>query len=173
MIKFDRFVIDTSALFQAVTLKSVKATEKILKAGGWISEGLGLQTELHEVCTNGSIEILEMLLGDPRITSSDINKADACNRTPMYKAAQGGHKECLKLLIERGGDLGHLTKTNETLMDAIFAHISKPATFVRELLDERITASNIRDNDENISIALGTNRFLTSFDFVYLKLILI
>lgn len=126
-----------------------------MKAGAWLHEGPCHQTELHEAASKGLIEILEKFLDDTRITLGDINKPDAGNRTPVYRAAYGGHKDCLKLLIERGGDLGHVTKTNETVMDAIFAHITKPAVFVRELLDERIIADDANDNNENFGITLG------------------
>lgn len=127
-----------------------------MKSGAWISEGVCQQTELHEAAANGYIEILHLILDDVRIKKEDINKVDIGNRTPTYKAAYGGHKECLKLLIERGGDLGHMTKINETIMDAIFAHITRPAAFVRELLDDRINMDYLQDNDENFSITLGT-----------------
>lgn len=147
--------LGTTALFHAVSLNSTKATKDLLKAGAWISEGLCKQTELHEAASNGLIEILQLILNDVRIKKEDINKEDACNRTPIYEAAYGGHKECLKLLIEKGGDMGHVTKTNETVMDAIFAHISRPAVFVRELLDDRITTDSVEDNDENCNITLG------------------
>lgn len=129
-----------------------------MKAGAWLREGPCYQTELHEAASKGLIEILQKFLDDTRISLGDINKPDACNRTPVYRAAYAGHKDCLKLLIERGGDLGHVTKTNETVMDAIFAHITKPAVFVRELLDERIIADDANDNNENFRITLGNSR---------------
>lgn len=151
------FLSGETVLFHAVTLNSRKATKDLLKAGAWISEGVCQQTELHEAAANGLIDVLQLILDDVRIRKEDINKVDIGNRTPTFKAAYGGQKECLKLLIERGGDLGHVTKTNETVMDAIFAHISRPAVFVRELLDDRINTDNLQDNEENFCITLGTS----------------
>lgn len=136
-------------------MKSTKATDVLLKAGAWLVEGPCKQTELHEAAANGLLEILEMFLEDPRITVDDVNRSDGCGRTPLYRAAHGGHRESLKALISKGGSLAHISKTKETVMDVIFARISRPSNFIKDLLDSRITGNDFKPTDENYRVNLG------------------
>lgn len=70
-----------------MALKSTKATEVLLKAGAWIREYQGGQTEIHEAAAKGLLDILELLLKDPRITPRDINKLDGRGRSAVYRSA--------------------------------------------------------------------------------------
>ncbi|KAI4464137.1 transient receptor potential channel pyrexia [Holotrichia oblita] len=139
----------TTVLFHAVILKSTKATKCLLKAGAWITEGPCGDTELHEAAANNLVEILTYFLDDKRITFNYINKRDKCGRTPAYRAAYSGFKECLKLLALKGADMTIITTTNkDSVLDIIFTRVDNPVQFLKEILDSGI----IKDKDEQISL---------------------
>ena len=52
---------------------------------------------LHAACEQGCFEFVELLL---RQTSIDVNAISSDGRTPLYVAAQSGHMNCIRLLIE-------------------------------------------------------------------------
>ncbi|XP_031338155.1 transient receptor potential channel pyrexia-like [Photinus pyralis] len=147
---------DTTPLYHAVTFKSKHAVNTLLKAGAWLTIGSCYQTELHEAAANGSLDILETFFNDPRITVEDINKTDAYRRTPLHRAALGGHKDCIKALLNRGGSLiGSTRLSKETVMDVIFAHIPRPADFIKEIFDSKITKTPIpRQEGNSIKVTL-------------------
>ncbi|KAI4464135.1 transient receptor potential channel pyrexia [Holotrichia oblita] len=139
----------TTVLFHAVILKSTKATKCLLKAGAWITEGPCGDTELHEAAANNLVEILTYFLDDKRITFNYINKRDKCGRTPAYRAAYSGFKECLKLLALKGADMTIITTTNkDSVLDIIFTRVDNPVQFLKEILDSGV----IKDKDEQISL---------------------
>lgn len=72
-------------MLHAVALKSLKATEALLKAGAWIQENLCKQTELHEAASKGLADILQVFLNDPRMTVQGINKTDDKGRNALYR----------------------------------------------------------------------------------------
>lgn len=149
------YISGTTALFHAVALKSARATETLLQAGAWIDKFPCRGTEIHEASGNGLLEILQMILTDPRITPNDINKEDGCGRTPVYRAAYGGHSECLKLLINKGANLAQVARAKETTMDAIFVSIPRPAEFMGDLLDSKISTNGLMKNNKNFTVTLG------------------
>ena len=120
-----------------------------------------MQTELHEIAANGLVHMLQLFLDDQRIHVSDLNAKDGCNRTPAYRAAYNGHKDCLKLLIKSGADWGYETGRG-TVMDVIFAQITNPASFIREILDSGIQGKECRTCEENCKVTLGKYRQFTS-----------
>ncbi|KAK4887174.1 hypothetical protein RN001_003445 [Aquatica leii] len=148
-------VTDTTALFHAVTLKSKNAVNTLLKAGAWLTEGPSYQTELHEAASNGTIDIIEMFLNDPRITLSDINKCDRYGRSPLHKAALGGHRECIKMFLKSGGNLlGCAQLGKENIIDVIFSRLARPADFLKEVLDSTITLCTASQAHENYKVNL-------------------
>lgn len=56
-------------------------------------------------------------------------------RTPLHRAAYQGHRECVRLLVNYGGNLAAQTKTGVSVIDAIFTHVSRPLALITELLD--------------------------------------
>ncbi|KAK5643782.1 hypothetical protein RI129_007627 [Pyrocoelia pectoralis] len=155
-VKIKNLVTDTTPLYHAVILKSKHAVSTLLKAGAWLSIGSCYQTELHEAAANGSLDILEAFFNDPRITVADINKTDAYTRTPLHRAALGGHKDCIKALLNGGGSLiGSMKLSKESVMDVIFAHIPRPADFVKEIFDSKITKTSVRHQEgDSIKVTL-------------------
>ncbi|KAI4464129.1 ankyrin repeat-containing [Holotrichia oblita] len=157
----------TTVLFHAVILKSTKATKCLLKAGAWITEGPCGDTELHEAAANNLVEILTYFLDDKRITFNYINKRDKCGRTPAYRAAYSGFKECLKLLALKGADMTIITTTNkDSVLDIIFTRVDNPVQFLKEILDSGI----IKDKDDQISLVpILTLYFLLSQSLIAWK----
>lgn len=151
-------------LLHAVALRSLKATEALLKAGAWLQENLCKQTELHEAASKGLLEILEVFLGDSRMTQYMINKVDASGRSALCRyinyfsvvgtddlgftnrAAYGGYKECVRLLLENGANLAQVTFDDETVADMIFRNVAKPVAFVQEIFDSRVQINNSEDS---------------------------
>ncbi|KAK9737004.1 Ankyrin repeats (3 copies) [Popillia japonica] len=139
----------TTVLFHAVVLKSTKATKCLLRAGAWITEGPCGHTELHEAAANNLVEILTYFLEDKRITSNYINRRDKCGRTPAYRAANCGFKECLKLLALKGADMTIITTTNkDSVLDIIFTRVDNPVEFLKEILDSGV----IKNKEDQISL---------------------
>ncbi|KAF5271907.1 hypothetical protein FQR65_LT05054 [Abscondita terminalis] len=148
-------VTDITPLFHAVSLKSEKAVSILLKAGAWLTEGTNRQTELHDAASNGSIGIVEMILKDPKITINDINRSDEFGRSPLHKAALGGHKDCIKIILKNGANLlGSQRSGKENILDVIFSRIAKPADFMKEIFDSRITVSTSHEENEHYKVDL-------------------
>lgn len=78
------------------------------------------------------------------------------NRTALHRASYQGHRECVQALISHGANLAAVTKTGVTAVDAIFAHISRPMTFLTDILDScvRTTNNSPLEKYENVRIAL-------------------
>lgn len=132
-----------------MVLKSTKATKCLLRAGAWITEGPCGHTELHEAAANNLVEILTYFLEDKRITSNYINRRDKCGRTPAYRAANCGFKECLKLLALKGADMTIITTTNkDSVLDIIFTRVDNPVEFLKEILDSGV----IKNKEDQISL---------------------
>ncbi|GJQ77486.1 hypothetical protein Trydic_g20877 [Trypoxylus dichotomus] len=140
--------ISTTVLFHAVTLKSANATRCLLNAGAWITEGSCGETELHEAAANNQLEILKVFLEDKRMSLEYVNRRDKCGRTPAYRAAYCGFKECLKLLILRGADMGSITTTKDSVLDITFSRVDQPVKFLKEILDCGIT----KDKEDKITL---------------------
>lgn len=161
------FISGATALLNSVTMESAKATKRLLEAGAWINKTPNKESELHKAASNGLYDILKMLLSDERITVEDINKYDEYHSTPVYRAAYSGHRECLRLLIDSGGRLGHRsTKNKGTIFNAIFAHVPRPAEFICELLDSRIKSNKMKPNTDFYNITLGNIGVRLYFDLL-------
>jgi len=78
------------------------------------------------------------------------------NRTALHRASYQGHRECVRALISHGASLAAVTKTGVTVVDAIFAHISRPLAFLTDVLDSCVRTTNNSPSEkyENVRIAL-------------------
>lgn len=74
------------------------------------------------------------------------------NRTPLHRAAYQGHHECVRILIDHGGNLGAETNTGITVIDAIFAHIPTPVLFLNDILSSRVKMSSVESSVENSQV---------------------
>jgi len=82
--------------------------------------GCGPSVDIHQAAEEGNIEAVKQAIA----ASSDVNKKDRYENTPLLHAASSGHKEIVELLISNGanvnakGDLG----TTPLLWAAINGH---------------------------------------------------
>ncbi|XP_032677663.1 transient receptor potential channel pyrexia-like isoform X2 [Odontomachus brunneus] len=132
----------TTALHHAAVLGSVEATELLLANDAWPmfkckSSG---STPLHIAASNGSTETLVALL--KVIQPHGIDTRDQLNRTALHRASYQGHRDCVRILINQGGNLAAMTQTGVTVADAIFAHIPRPLAFLTDILDSCVKTSN-------------------------------
>ena len=69
-------------------------------------------SELHEACSTGDLEGLEEALK----RDLDPNEADPelGGRTPLHIACSRGHKKCVYVLLQAGGDPGARTESGWT-----------------------------------------------------------
>lgn len=71
------------------------------------------------------------------------------------RAAFGGYKECVLLLIQRGANLAHTTIDGETVADMIFGNIAKPNEFINEILNAQIQVTDSEKCNENFCVTAG------------------
>ncbi|XP_077274645.1 transient receptor potential cation channel subfamily A member 1 homolog isoform X2 [Temnothorax americanus] len=147
----------TTALHHAAMLGSAEATKILLSNGAWPmykckSSG---STPLHIVASTGSIETLMVLL--EVMQRHNIDTRDQINRTALHRASYQGHRECVRVLISHGANLAAVTKTGVTVVDAIFAHISRPLAFLTDILDSNVRTANNAPSEkyENITVDFG------------------
>lgn len=77
--------------------------------------------EVHELASAGEVEQLKSLLEkNPEL----INAEGWHNRTPLHCAAQHGHVDCVRLLIERGADVN--ARCLLTSVTPLFDAVSSP-----------------------------------------------
>ncbi|KAG5876875.1 hypothetical protein JTB14_021238 [Gonioctena quinquepunctata] len=123
-------------LYNAVFYKREESVEMLLKAGAWLRPAY--RNELHLISEMGGSNILLLILKDKRCTSEVINRPDEDGRTALHIAAQFYHKNCLRMLIQHGGDLAALNSEKESVADIIFEQIINPDKFITEILDRNI-----------------------------------
>nr|XP_012134968.1 PREDICTED: transient receptor potential channel pyrexia-like [Megachile rotundata] len=146
----------TTALHYAASLGSPSATKILLDAGAWPlyrCKSTG-STPLHLAASMGSLETLSLLLENTPPDQVDVR--DNINRTPLHRAAYQGHDECVRTLIEHGGNLAAETRTGVTVIDAIFANTSRPVAFLNDILDSRV-CMNGHTIDRNSHIIVDFN----------------
>lgn len=100
---------------------NVNATDAIFKA-----------TPLHKATYNGNLEILQILLAQPKI---DVNVQGPLNGyTPLHDALWHGYAECAKLCVEAGARLdlkGHDGKTPLDIAVAVFGRNGDIPSLIR------------------------------------------
>ncbi|XP_012535807.1 transient receptor potential channel pyrexia isoform X1 [Monomorium pharaonis] len=147
----------TTALHHAAMLGSAEATKILLSNGAWPmykckSSG---STPLHIAASTGNIETLMVLI--EAMQCHNIDTRDQINRTALHRASYRGHRECVRALISHGANLAAVTKTGITVVDAIFAHISRPFAFLTDVLDSCVRTTNNSPSEkyENITVDFG------------------
>ncbi|XP_076238945.1 transient receptor potential channel pyrexia [Calliopsis andreniformis] len=131
-----------TALHHATILGSSLATKRLIDGGAcplYQCNNTG-STLLHFAASVGNIDTLLILL--EAIPRDYIDIQDKINRTPLHRASYSGHIECVRALINFGGNLAARTKVGVTVIDAIFAHIPKPVLFLQNILDSWVGRNN-------------------------------
>lgn len=146
------FAQGTTPLHHAVCLNSYSVVEKLLQVRAVMKPGTGGQFPIHEAAGRGYYNILSLLLEYEDVS---VNRADNDGRTPLHKAAFAGSRECIKLLVDHGGDLSIQTKSKVCVMDAIFSHVPRPVHLIDEILNSKITCNDVSVNDVDFKVTLG------------------
>ncbi|RZF41900.1 hypothetical protein LSTR_LSTR005668 [Laodelphax striatellus] len=127
-------------LFQSVKLGSVGATSLLLNAGAnasTIHEKSG-KNILHMAAESGKPNVIQQLLNYQSDMRGFVNVADRNGNTPLHQGAYLGDKDCLKILINNGGDLAAENEDGLSVIYTIYQHITRPREFLIELLDSKI-----------------------------------
>ncbi|XP_014616893.1 PREDICTED: transient receptor potential channel pyrexia-like isoform X1 [Polistes canadensis] len=154
-------VIDSNtgltALHHATRLGSPEAVKKLLDDDAWplFQCADTKSTPLHVAASDGNLEVLIILLKKIRREYVDIR--DKIGQTALHRACYQGHRECARVLIDYGGNLSAETKSGVTVIDAVFAHIQNPTSFLTDIMDscvQLIGQKNI-GKDARISVDFG------------------
>ncbi|XP_020712175.2 transient receptor potential channel pyrexia-like [Athalia rosae] len=144
----------TTALHHAVTLGNKKAIMRLLRGGASPSAHCTCTgiTPLHIAAGTGVVEVLELLL--LYLDASLINVRDQVGRTPLHAAAYRGHLECVKSILDHGGNLASETTTGMRVIDAIFENIPRPIAFLTEVLNSRVRATDKTGNHVSLDFRI-------------------
>ncbi|CAG9819853.1 unnamed protein product [Phaedon cochleariae] len=137
-------------LYNAVFYKRAEAVEMLLKAGAWLRPTY--RNELHLLAEIGGSNILRLLLADQRCTPEVINRPEEDGRTALHIAAQFCHKNCLRMLIDKGGDLSATNLEGESVADVVFEQIVNPEKFITEILDNNISIEQVEKYKYNANV---------------------
>ena len=102
---------------------------------------------LHYAASGGHVEVVKLLMGDPRVDARAISKKGF---SAMHYAAAEGHVEVVKLLLENRVDAN--AKTNSGATPLHLAAAENHYKVVRLLLDSpRLSTANCADNIHQLS----------------------
>ncbi|XP_015183160.1 PREDICTED: transient receptor potential channel pyrexia-like isoform X2 [Polistes dominula] len=143
-----------TALHHATKLGSPKAVKILLDGNAWplFQCNDTKSTPLHVAASDGNLEILIILL--KKIHQKHIDIRDKNGQTALYRACYQSYRECARVLIDHGGNLSAETKSGVTVIDAVFAHITSPRSFLSDIMDacvQLISHENIGE-DARISV---------------------
>ncbi|XP_071085923.1 serine/threonine-protein phosphatase 6 regulatory ankyrin repeat subunit B-like [Haliotis cracherodii] len=94
---------------------------------------------LHHACLGGYLDIVKYILHENIVS---INSKGKYGRTPVMKAAWGGHKRVLNLLVDKGGDVSLFDNENDNILHV--ACIRGNGTMVKHILSKQVVGINSR-----------------------------
>jgi ankyrin repeat protein len=119
---------DDEKLLDAIRINDIFAASSLISSG--VVNGNGKMWPLIHAAGLGRVEIMTMLLD----AGADINAVGEYHRTACHVAVFKSHFDALKLLVERGANLGVVNVFGESLL-SIVARLDKGERFVCLLLD--------------------------------------
>ena len=86
---------------------------------------------------------------------ANVNAKDKRNKTPLHKAAYGGHREIAELLIDKGANVNAKDKNNETPLHAAAFYGRKEFA---ELLIDKDADVSAKDKNDQTPLHVASNR---------------
>ncbi|XP_046385635.1 transient receptor potential channel pyrexia-like [Ischnura elegans] len=149
-----------SPLHVAATQHSVRAAELLLKHGAnpvQASEEGNWMTAIHLAAELASCDVLSAILKSAvddyrRHQYANVTNDKGC--TPIHMAAYAGCHSSTSLLIDSGADLGAVTDSGISALDAVFLYLPRPAPFLCRVLDSRIKPNAATVEQRSFAIQL-------------------
>mmetsp|Transcript_30140 Transcript_30140/g.115650 ORF Transcript_30140/g.115650 Transcript_30140/m.115650 type:complete len:231 (+) Transcript_30140:604-1296(+) len=137
--------VGKTPLFHACYRGNMKAVEVLIDSGSELTHrDSGQSTILHEACSQGQSEVLELLLTKARqmeLTSELTSAQDAIGDTPLHSAVAGENVQCVRLILECGVDQYVKNKRSKTPYDLA---ISRKSDAIAEILLSCRSCRNLR-----------------------------
>jgi ankyrin repeat protein len=116
-------------LIDAINENNIVTASSLISSGSVNLNGEPLP--LHHAAENGRVEIMTMLLD----AGADINAVDRLQQSACHKAIWDNHFDALKLLVERGANLGVVVDFKGDSLLATVARYCNDERFVNLLLE--------------------------------------
>lgn len=110
------------------------------------AEAKQLVTPLNLAVMEGDVEIAKILLADPRTTVDWANATDG--KTALMFAAEGGHSEIVKLLINQGADINKQDKNGKTALLLAYEKNNANEALVQLLNPDRCIHGDIKQTSD-------------------------
>lgn len=106
-----------SPLLAAIRAGETDVVRQLLCVGGAdVNAGdSGFWCPMHEAAERGDLATLQCLVEHGRHTRLGVR--DECRMTPIFVAAQGGHRACLQYLLDAARETGELTLLDQGAVD--------------------------------------------------------
>ncbi|XP_071111355.1 serine/threonine-protein phosphatase 6 regulatory ankyrin repeat subunit C-like [Haliotis cracherodii] len=105
---------------------------------------------LHSAGRGGDVEVVQYVLSHDMV---DINGRGSCRRTPVMLAAEKGHIEIVKLLVDKGGDMSLVGKRHENILH--LACLCGQIEVVKYVLSQDIVDINSRGRKRKTPVMLA------------------
>ncbi|XP_048257852.1 ankyrin repeat domain-containing protein 50-like [Haliotis rufescens] len=105
---------------------------------------------LHSAGRGGDVEVVQYVLSHDMV---DINGRGSCRRTPVMLAAEKGHIEIVKLLVDKGGDMSLVDKGHENILH--LACLCGQIEVVKYVLSQDIVDINCRGRKTKTPVMLA------------------
>ncbi|XP_048257810.1 serine/threonine-protein phosphatase 6 regulatory ankyrin repeat subunit A-like [Haliotis rufescens] len=105
---------------------------------------------LHSAGRGGDVEVVQYVLSHDLV---DINVRGSCRRTPVMVAAENGHREIVKLLVDKGGDMSLVDEKNDNILH--LACLCGQKEVVKYVLSQDIVDINGRGRQTTTPVMLA------------------
>lgn len=92
-------------IFDACRKSDMERVRTYIAAGGCVTESdsLNKMTMLHMAAFSGNVEMVRMILATRPAQKVDVEAADGDEWTPLHYAADRGHADVVRILVEEEG----------------------------------------------------------------------
>lgn len=103
--------------------------------------------EFFNAAERGDLEVVKLFVE----SGMSVDVADVCGYTALHFAALNGHLSVVKVLVERGADMGAKMKMAPGALTLMMAARSCDAMVVRALVDEGVGRAVSAEIDEGVT----------------------